>query len=300
MFCNDIRNLPERSPYFLIFAENQHFLNYRYFIKLAFNGSGFHGWQSQANAQSIQSLLNEALTVIFKEPVSVTGAGRTDAGVHAREYFAHFTIRTCYAVYEIRDRIHHLNGYLPDTVAIKDIYPVKKDAHARFSAQSRTYQYVITRKKDPFLKSFSYYYPGQLDVDLMNKGAMILNGNLDFTSFAKVPTETRTNICHVEEATWRSDGHLVVFTITADRFLRNMVRAIVGTLIELGRGKISMEDLENIIEAKNRSAAGYSVPACGLFLAGIKYPEEIFLQTLEEPEDPDQDGSGSAGEAENP
>jgi tRNA pseudouridine38-40 synthase len=158
-----------------------------------------------------------------------------------------------------------------------DILLVKKEAHARFSATSRTYQYFITRRKDPFLKSFSYFYPGTLNVDIMNKGALIIRENLDFTSFAKVPLETATPICHVAEAAWKTDGHLLIFTITADRFLRNMVRAIVGTLIELGRGKISLEDIPRIIAANDRSLAGYSVPACGLFLTSVKYPEDIFL-----------------------
>jgi tRNA pseudouridine38-40 synthase len=252
-------------------------LNHRYFIKLAFDGSVFHGWQSQHNAQSVQSVLNEALTVILKEPVTLTGAGRTDAGVHASEFYAHFSVQACYPVHEIRDLVYHLNGYLPDDIAIMDILPVRKDAHARFSATSRTYQYHITRRKDPFQKLFSYYYPGPLDVELMNKGALILKQNLDFTSFAKLPSETKTNICHVESAGWETKGHSLVFTITADRFLRNMVRAIVGTLIELGRGKITLEDLHRIIEEKNRSSAGYSVPASGLFLTEVKYPADLFL-----------------------
>jgi tRNA pseudouridine38-40 synthase len=265
--------------FFLLLQKMNRSLNYRYFLRLSFNGESFHGWQSQHNAPSIQSTLRDALTVIFREPVVVTGAGRTDAGVHAREFYAHFDNTSELSVTERKELIYHLNGYLPDAISIQDIMPVKKDAHSRFSALSRTYQYIITRKKDPFRHEFSWYYPGKLDTDLMNLGAEILKDNLDFTSFAKLPKETKTNICHVEYARWEEKEDLLVFTITADRFLRNMVRAVVGTLVELGREKISLEDLDRIIISKDRRAAGYSVPANGLFLLSINYPEEIFLRT---------------------
>ena len=262
-------------------------MNHRYFLRLSFNGESFHGWQSQHNAQSIQSTLRDALSVVLKKPVEVTGAGRTDSGVHAREFYAHFDQPSELSDAERNDLVCHLNGFLPDTISIQEILPVRGDAHARFSAHSRTYQYFITKKKDPFQQSFSWYYPGKLDVDLMNRGAKILKNNLDFTSFAKLPKETKTNICHIENAQWEENEHLLVFTITADRFLRNMVRAIVGTLVELGRGKIDLEDLDRIILSKDRSAAGYSVPANGLFLVSVNYPEEIFLNTPDDPEDSD-------------
>jgi len=223
--------------------------------------------------------LRDALSVIFREPVEVTGAGRTDAGVHAREFFAHFDHPAELTFSERKELIYHLNGYLPDAIAIQAILPVRGDAHSRFSARSRTYQYFITRKKDPFQQAFSWYYPGKLDTGLMNLGAKILKNNLDFTSFAKLPKETKTNICHIEYAVWEEKEDLLVFTITADRFLRNMVRAIVGTLIELGREKIILEDIDRIILSKDRRTAGYSVPANGLFLVSINYPEEIFLKT---------------------
>ncbi|MCX6248929.1 MAG: tRNA pseudouridine(38-40) synthase TruA [Bacteroidetes bacterium] len=252
---------------------------HRYFLRLSFNGDSFHGWQSQHNAPSVQSALRDALTVILREPVEVTGAGRTDAGVHAREFFAHFDYGPGLTLSDRQELLNHLNGYLPDSISIQDILPVKADANARFSAVSRTYQYIVTRKKDPFLKTFSWYYPGILDTRLMNQGAEILKNTQDFTSFAKLPQETKTNTCHVQSAKWEHQGDLLVFTITADRFLRNMVRAIVGTLMELGRGKIMLEDLDRIIEARDRRAAGYSVPANGLFLVAIKYAEEIFLDS---------------------
>jgi len=254
-------------------------LNHRYFLRCSFNGESFHGWQSQHNATSIQATLRDALTVIFREPVEVTGAGRTDAGVHAREFFAHFDHPEKLTLSERRELIYYLNGYLPDAISIQAILPVRGDAHSRFSARSRTYQYFITRKKDPFQQAFSWYYPGKLNTGLMNLGAEILKNNLDFTSFAKLPKETKTNICHVEYAAWEEKEDTLVFTITADRFLRNMVRAIVGTLIELGREKISLEDIDRIILSKDRRTAGYSVPANGLFLVSVIYPEEIFLKT---------------------
>ena len=260
-------------------------LNHRYFLRCSFNGESFHGWQSQHNATSIQATLRDALTVIFREPVEVTGAGRTDAGVHAREFFAHFDHPAELTFSERKELIYHLNGYLPDAIAIQAILPVRGDAHSRFSAISRTYQYFITRKKDPFQKEFSWHYPGKLDIGLMNRGAEILKNNLDFTSFAKLPKETKTNICHVEYAKWEEKENLLVFTITADRFLRNMVRAVVGTLIELGRGKISLQDLSQIILSRDRRAAGFSVPASGLFLVSINYPEEIFLESSYDPEE---------------
>ncbi len=260
-------------------------LNYRYFLRLSFNGESFHGWQSQHNAASIQSTLRDALTALLREQVEVTGAGRTDAGVHARDFFAHFDHPTEFSFSERSELICHLNGYLPKAISIHAILPVRRDAHSRFNACSRTYQYFIAREKDPFQQAFSWYYPGKLDIRFMNLGADILKNNLDFTSFAKLPAETSTNICHVEYSKWEEKGHLLEFTITADRFLRNMVRAIVGTLIELGRGKIKLEDLDRIILSKDRRAAGFSVPANGLFLTSIKYPEEIFLKTSDDPED---------------
>jgi len=273
-------------------------LNFRYFIRLSFNGESFHGWQLQHNAHSIQSALKDALTVILRDPTEVTGAGRTDAGVHAREFFAHFDSRKELSPHERKELICHLNGYLPASISINAVMPVKPGAHARFSARSRTYKYFITRKKDPFLQAFSYYYPGKLDMIVMNQGAAILKDNLDFTSFAKLPAETKTNICHIEDAMWEEKDHLLVFTITADRFLRNMVRAVVGTLIELGRGKISIEDLNRIILSRNRCAAGYSVPANGLFLVSVKYPADIFLETPDDPEYSDGNSENPSGEAE--
>jgi tRNA pseudouridine38-40 synthase len=259
---------------FLLFLHAMNNSLNRYFLRLSFNGESFHGWQCQDNASSIQSTLQNALSVVLRKPIEITGAGRTDAGVHAREFYAHFD-HSFLTLQERDELIYHLNGFLPDSIAIQEIIPVSGDAHARFRAVSRTYQYYITRKKDPFQKAYSWYYPGKLDLVIMNRGAEIITNNLDFTSFAKLPMETKTNICHVQVARWEEHGDLLIFTIIADRFVRNMVRAVVGTLVELGRGKINLDDLDRIILSKDRSAAGYSVPANGLFLTEIKYPKEI-------------------------
>jgi tRNA pseudouridine38-40 synthase len=223
------RILPAKILFLVLLQKMNTEMNFRYFLHLSFHGEYFHGWQSQHNAPSIQSTLRDALTVILRGPVEVTGAGRTDAGVHALDFYAHFDHAAELSVSERSKLVYQLNGYLPDAVSIREIIPVKKDAHARFSARSRTYQYFITQTKDPFRHAFSWYYTAKLDVGLMNRGAEILKNNLDFTSFAKLPKETGTNICHVESAKWEEKDHLLVFTITADRFLRNMVRAIVGT-----------------------------------------------------------------------
>lgn len=243
---------------------------------MSFVGTRYHGWQRQHNAESVQSLLENALTVILKSETEVTGAGRTDTGVHALEYWAHFDLPRSLEPDKCKKLVFSLNGYLPKDIGIREVVPVRPDAHARFSALSRTYRYLVLREKDPFLEGRAYYYPHGLDLEKMNAGAGILLHVSDFSSFVKSPSDAKTHICRLSEAGWKEEGNLLVFTITADRFLRNMVRAITGTLIDLGRGKITRKDLAAIIRSRNRSAAGYSVPACGLYLAAIKYPEEIF------------------------
>jgi len=250
---------------------------YRYFIKLAYNGMRFHGWQIQHNANSVQQLLNECFTTILDEEIKLTGAGRTDTGVHAKEFYAHFDVKTKIETSQIENLIFRLNSYLPDDVVVYDILPVLPDAHARFDAASRTYQYFLSSNKDPFAKEFSYYVYGNLNVEMMNKGAEFLLDYQDFSCFSKSKTQVKTNNCRIMEANWKKENNMLIFTIKADRFLRNMVRAIVGTLLDLGREKITIDDLRKIIEGKNRSDAGFSVPACGLFLTKIEYPAEIFL-----------------------
>lgn len=214
--------------------------------------------------------------MMLRQTVTLTGAGRTDTGVHAMEYYAHFDITNEISSQELKKLVFKLNSYLPDDIAIYDIFPVSPRIHARFTAISRTYKYYITTGKNPFKHEFSHFLFGTIDLDLMNRGGALLAEYVDFTSFSKAGTDTKTNICHVISAKWERSGQELIFTIKADRFLRNMVRAIVGTLLELGTGKISLEEMKAIIESHNRSNAGDSVPACGLFLVDIEYPPDVF------------------------
>jgi tRNA pseudouridine38-40 synthase len=246
----------------------------RYFIELSFKGTCYHGWQVQPNALSVQEVLETTLSTFLRQKIEVTGAGRTDTGVHASYYIAHFEFEEL--PFSTTDLVEKLNRFLPADIALHRIWPVKADAHARFGAVKRTYQYFISRKKDPFALEASYQYLLSLNVAAMNEAAALLLNYTDFTSFSKLHTDVKTNNCKVYEVLWKEEGERLVFTITADRFLRNMVRAIVGTLIEVGRDKISVLDFADIIEKKDRSAAGTSAPPQGLFLAGIEYPEEIF------------------------
>ncbi len=246
----------------------------RYFIKLSYNGTNYHGWQVQPNGITVQQVINEALQILLKDKeINITGAGRTDTGVHAKNFFAHFDTAA-----EIpSDLVYKLNKYLRKDVVIHEIMPVKDDAHARFDAASRLYRYYVSTKKDPFKSEYSWYVYGELDVDKMNYACRFLYDYHDFTSFSKTNTQTKTNDCTIKRAGWESDGDMLIFTIQADRFLRNMVRAIVGTLVEIGRGNLNPADFKKIIEAKDRRDAGESVPAQGLFLEEINYPKDIFI-----------------------
>ena len=248
----------------------------RYFLRFAYDGTAFHGSQRQPNGVTVQETMEQALAMIFREPIPLTFAGRTDAGVHAREMYAHFDIGC-----QLPDAGHicfRLNGILPDSIAIFDIFPVTDEAHARFSAVRRTYEYHIVDHKDPFLcQQATRVRPG-LDFDAMNEAAQLLIGKQDFASFCRTNTDVKTTICDLTRAEWRElgNGH-AVFTIAADRFLRNMVRAVVGTLFEVGRGKMTKEQFAEVITQHNRCAAGDSAPAEGLFLVQIDYPQELFL-----------------------
>ena len=250
----------------------------RYFLRFAYDGTAFHGSQRQPNGVTVQETMEQALALIFREEVQLTFAGRTDAGVHAHEMYAHFDIGD-EAMKKERERlVFRLNGILPDSIAIFDIYPVKENAHARFDAVRRTYEYHIIDHKDPFLcKQATRVRPG-LDFAAMNESAKLLIGKQDFASFCRTNTDVKTTICDLKQAEWKEldNGH-AVFTISADRFLRNMVRAVVGTLFEVGRGKMTKEQFAEVITQHNRCAAGDSAPAEGLFLTHIEYPEEIFL-----------------------
>ena len=248
----------------------------RYFLKLSYDGTNYHGWQSQDNAHTVQAELENTLSVILKDRIPITGAGRTDTGVHARNYFAHFDVKLSFCKEQIDDLVYRLNSVLPLDISILNIFPVKNDAHARFTAISRTYKYYICRSKDPFNNNYAWRVYGDLEINAMNEVANALFDYIDFTSFSKLHTDVKTNNCKILHARWIEEDGLLVFTITADRFLRNMVRAIVGTLIDVGKGKIGVAEFRKIIESKNRSDAGYSVAAKALFLEEIKYPEDVF------------------------
>ena len=250
----------------------------RYFLRFAYDGTAFHGSQRQPNGITVQQTMEQALAMIFREEVPLTFAGRTDAGVHAREMYAHLDIPDDNSTLLIQNSKFRLNGILPDSIAIFDIYPVTDDAHARFSATRRTYEYHIVDHKDPFLcQQATRVRPG-LDFAAMNEAAQLLIGKQDFASFCRTNTDVKTTICDLTRAEWKElgNGH-AVFTIAADRFLRNMVRAVVGTLFEVGRGKITKEQFAQVITQHNRCAAGDSAPAEGLFLTHIEYPQDIFL-----------------------
>tara|TARA_B100000686_G_scaffold261427_1_gene274386 strand:+ start:2928 stop:3674 length:747 start_codon:yes stop_codon:yes gene_type:complete len=247
----------------------------RFFIKCSYNGSKFHGWQRQNNAISIQQKLEEALNYIQGEPIKITGAGRTDTGVHALEMFAHFDVIKL--SHSKKDFIFKLNSMLPKSISIKDILKVKDDANARFDAISRTYEYFLSQNKDPFNYPNHYFIKDKLDWELMNKAASLLLNYNDFKCFSKSNTDVKTYDCKIKSAVWEYSNNKAVFKITANRFLRNMVRAIVGTLIEVGIGKKKIDNLKLILESRDRSLAGYSVPANGLFLTKIIYPKSIFI-----------------------
>jgi tRNA pseudouridine38-40 synthase len=251
-------------------------LAYRYFIRISYLGSKYHGWQIQSNAPSVQSFLNEKLSMLIGEAISVTGAGRTDAGVHASCYFVHFdSLQPDLA--GNKDLIYHLNAVLPSDIAIYAISPVKPDAHARFSALSRTYEYHLHTLKDPFLEGLSLFYNRPLNMESLQEACYVLKETEDFKSFSKNHSDVQNYLCRIFEAEWTILGHRIIYRVSANRFLRNMVRAMVGTMLDLGTGKISLQEFRQIIQSRSRSMAGKSVPPHGLYLSDIKYPEGIFL-----------------------
>lgn len=244
----------------------------RYFLELSYNGKSYHGWQNQPNAISVQEVLEKALSTLLRSTIEIVGAGRTDAGVHALHMVAHFDHSSKLDLAQLK---YNLNSFLPKDIAIHDIYEVKKDAHARFDATGRTYLYRISTEKDAFNFENAYYMNSDLDMEKMNEASDILLEYNDFECFSKTNTDVKTFNCNITKANWFRNGNELHFTIKADRFLRNMVRAIVGTLINIGAGKLEVEDMHTIIKSKNRGEAGYSVPAHGLYLSKIEYPEEI-------------------------
>ncbi len=248
----------------------------RYFIFISYKGTSYHGWQIQPKSVTVQKILDEALSVVLSEKISTVGAGRTDTGVHALIFCAHFESISP-DLLESDNLLFRLNRYLPEDISVNSLKKVLPDANARYSAISRTYKYFISRIKDPFFDNSSWYLHGNIDVGAMNEAGKLLFNHSDFTSFSKLHSDTKTNICKIYNASWEEQDNRLIFTIKADRFLRNMVRAIVGTMVEVGFGKKHPDEFEKIILAKDRCKAGKSAPAKGLFLADIEYPEEIFV-----------------------
>ncbi len=251
---------------------------YRYFVELAYKGTNYCGWQVQPEQRSVQGDIEKALSTVCREEISLTGCGRTDTGVHASYYVAHFN--------STKDNLHHpdftykMNSFLAKDIVLFAIHNVSAEAHARFDACKRTYHYFINTIKNPFVQESSWYYNRSLDVNLMNEACKILFEYEDFTSFSKLHTDVKTNNCTIYKAFWEEEHGVLKFTVSANRFLRNMVRAIVGTLVEVGEGKLSLADFRAVIEAKDRGHAGPSVPAQALFLADIEYPKEIFKRSF--------------------
>ena len=243
----------------------------RFFLEISYKGDKYHGWQVQPNANTVQAEINNALSTVLNKNVKIVGAGRTDSGVHAKQMFAHFDFENKFSLENLPTK---LNSFLPNDIAIHSVFKVKNDANCRFDALSRTYHYHISYKKNPFFLS-SYLLHKRLDVFLMNSACTYLIGSKDFTSFSKVNTQTFTNNCNIMFAKWEENKDGLMFSIKANRFLRNMVRAIVGTLIDVGKGKIKPDCVKTIIEAKSRCKAGNSVPAHALFLVNIEYQNEL-------------------------
>lgn len=247
----------------------------RYFVEIAFDGTPFYGWQIQAEGRTIQAEIDAALSKVFRQATFCVGCGRTDSGVHARQFFLHFDTPVLLDDYPLF--IRKMNGILPYEIAVKQVFPVADEAHARFSALSRTYTYVFTHIKDPFLKNYSAFIWKQPDIMVMNQACQLLLGVRDFKAFSRV-NDLKHHNCDLQYAHFEQKEHQLVFTVRANRFLRNMVRAMTGTLMDLGYGKITIDQLLEIVASGKRSKAGQSVPASGLFLSQIEYPASLFIQ----------------------
>jgi len=251
---------------------------YRYFCVLAYNGENYHGWQEQPNAITVQEVFVKALRVLLYDGIEVVGCGRTDTGVHARKFVVHFELPELLPEDVLQVKINKLNRFLPPDIVVYEMYPVQPNAHARFTAVHRTYKYYITFVKSPFAQGTAWFVHQSLDVKQMQEALNVLKSYTDFTSFARLHSDNKTNNCSIQTATCVMEQGCLVITLKADRFLRNMVRAVVGTLVEVGSGKLLLDDFKNIIEAKNRGKAGTSAPAYALFLEDVVYPEGIRLQ----------------------
>ncbi len=252
----------------------------RYFLELSYHGGNYHGWQTQPNAITVQQKIDEALSIYFKNKIETLGCGRTDTGVHATQFFAHFDCSIIDLENQELKFLRSINSLLPYDIAVHHIYPVAPDAHARFDATFRSYQYHIHFNKNPFKTHTSWLVKESLDIKAMNIAAAYLLEYEDFGAFCKANADNFTNNCLVSRAEWEVTADGIIFHITANRFLRNMVRAIVGTLTDIGRGKFSPDYMREVIESKNRSVAGASVPACGLFLTEVNYP--YIMRAVEE------------------
>ena len=238
---------------------------------MAYNGTAYCGWQTQPELPTVQLTLEQTLSTLLRQPVAVVGCGRTDTGVHASDFYAHFDCSGQWPVASDQ-LVFKLNNMLPPDIAVFDIFPVAGNAHARFDATARTYQYHVSDRRLPFRQGLYTRIWFRPDIDLMNQAAAVLMEYDDFTSFAKLHTQVKTNICHLTEAHWDRVGEEWVFTIRSNRFLRNMVRSVTGTLLDVGRGKLTIDGLRQIVERRDRCAAGVSMPACGLFLTKVEYP----------------------------
>jgi tRNA pseudouridine38-40 synthase len=245
----------------------------RFLFQITYLGTNYHGWQSQNNAIGVQEIVEKTLSTILREEISIVGSGRTDTGVHCAKQFFHVDIEK---LFDKEKLIIQLNSYLPKDIAIHRIQQIKSTASARYDAFERTYQYHITQIKDPLRTGMAFYCFKSLDVPTMNKAAALLVGQHDFECFSKVKTDVNHFLCDIKTANWNQKKELLVFTITANRFLRGMVRAVVGTLLDVGTGKISMKEFQEIIKSKDRKKAGMNVPPDGLFLTDVKYPKSIF------------------------
>ena len=246
----------------------------RYFIQFSYFGKAYHGWQAQPNAVTVQEVLQQTMSTLLRTNINLVGAGRTDAGVHAKQLFAHFDVQRAL---EIRETVQKLNSFLPSDIAVQRVFQVMPEAHARFDAIARTYEYHVVQEKNPFLTDYAHFVWLPLDMEAMNRAASILMEYEDFESFSRSQTDVQTYLCNLSHAQWQLKTESLVFTITANRFLRNMVRAIVGTLLPIGLGKTSVESIRTVIEGKDRGAAGPSAPAKGLYLTEVSYPENIII-----------------------
>ncbi|HRJ31437.1 MAG TPA: tRNA pseudouridine(38-40) synthase TruA [Cyclobacteriaceae bacterium] len=246
----------------------------RYFFEIAYNGTNYAGWQSQANATGVQTVVEHALTKLLRSEIKIVGSGRTDTGVHCTQQFFHADIEK---PFKKQDLLHRLNSFLPRDIAIRSIHTVAPDASARYSARERTYEYHITLLKDPMVIGLALHYFKPVNIQTMNKAAALLCGEHDFECFSKVKTDVNHFLCTIKRASWKQAGNTLVFTISANRFLRGMVRAIVGTLLDVGTGKISMNEFKSIINSKDRKKAGANVDPHGLYLVRVNYPKSIFI-----------------------